>query len=272
MKYYLIVSLILIAELLISKPYEPQAKGGFSTCIGYEIRTKTGKFDEKAKVKTDIQTFDKYGNAIKMISYSYGKEYKNNIENKYNEKGLLIETKVFDPTEKYFSRNTYEYDENNNRIADTSFSMEGEPNYIGTYKYDKNNFLIEESHAYLSENKWTSSPTYYLNDEYGNKLEESSKHSSTTTLEVAIDVDLGSNTTQSQVNKVEEEASLEKVTYKYKYNDKKQVIWSIRYGIGGTKLIHSYKYDDFGNIIEEITYDENDESKPLLKRIYEYKK
>ncbi len=63
---------------------------------------------------------------------------------------------------------------------------------------------------------------------------------------------------------------LDKVTYQYEYNDKNQIIKDIRYGIGGTKLIHGYSYDEFGNITELISFDED--GKPAVKLVYEYGK
>jgi len=274
MKRFMIILVLTFVtfSLLKAKPYEPQVKGPFKTCTVYENRTTSGKFNPKSRVISYIQTFDNNGNTIEMISYSNGKkEGKSKVENKYNDKGLLISTKYFDPTEKYFSLNTYGYDDKNNLIADTNFSMQNEITRKSVYIYDENNFLIQTIYEFKVENDWIKSPNYFKNDKFGNVIEESSKHSSETTFEVSIEADLSTGGTQSNVSQIESEADLEKVTYQYKYDEKNRVIWSLRNGIGGTKLIYSFKYDNYGNVIEEISYDENDIKKPLLKREYEYK-
>lgn len=267
-----ILSIVFTLNIIDAKPYEPQAKGSFKICTVYENRTKTGKFDSKLRQKSYIQKFDNNGNAIEIESFYQGKsEGIIKIENKYNGDGLLISKKQFDPSGKYFALMTYGYDNNKNLIADTSFSMQNEIQQKSIYKYDHNNFLIVEIHEFKVENDWIQSPTFYKNDKFGNKIEESSKHSSESTIEVSIEADLSSGNSQSSINTQENEVNLEKVSYEYKYNDNNQVIWSLRNGIGGTKIIYSFKYDKQGNIIEEISYDEIDINKPLLKREYEYK-
>jgi len=272
-RFILILVLIFVTfSLLKAKPYEPQVKGPFKTCTVYENRTKTGKFNPKSRVISSKETFDEKGNKITSISYDDDKkEYKNKIENSYNQKGLLSRTKYFTPDGSRFFIFAYAYDSNNNLVGDTSISMTNEIEQIGTFIYDFNNFLIEESHKIKVDNDWIISPIYYKNDKFGNKIEESSKHSSETTLEVTMEADLSNGDTQSNVSQIESEANLEKVTFEYKYDDKNRVIWSLRNGIGGTKIIYSFKYDNYGNVIEEIAYDDIDINKPLLKREYEYK-
>jgi hypothetical protein len=150
--------------------------------------------------------------------------------------------------------------------------MQNEITSIGLWKYDQNNFLIEQTYLVKVENEFVTSTTYFINDKYGNVIEESANHSSETNIEVTIDVDLSSNNSTSSVKNSNTSAdNLDKVTYEYKYDSKGNVIWSQRNGIGGTKLVKSFKYDDFGNLIEEIYYDENNIKIPQLRREYVYR-
>lgn len=266
------VAVILFATSLFGKPYEPQVKGGFKTCSVYEIRFKNGKIDEKSRKIEYSQNYDKNGNITEMVYYNEGNiDGKIKIENKYNDKGLLIETKRFDPTETHFALNKYVYDSNNNLIADTSFSLNQQIQSIGISKYDKNNFQISQTYEVKVENEFLKNTTYFKNDKFGNVIEESANHSSETNIEVTIDMDLATNQSTSSVNNNSSSENFDKVTYEYKYDVKGNIIWSQRNGIGGTKIVKSFKYDDFGNLIEEIYYDENNIKIPQIKREYVYR-
>lgn len=276
MKFKLLISLFLSYIFLFqyqtfTKPAEPQVKGGYKTCTVTEYRYTAGKPNKKGDLQYK-QILDEMGNQIGIISYVENKKtYKNKIENKYNSSGLLSETIYFDIEGKASVKFTFTYDERTNKISDVTFNSAGEVTSRGFYKYDGNNYLIEETHEVrIVNDEFGTGKTFFKNDSRGNKIEESANHSSEFSVEVSAEVDLGDNKSKSEVLQEQSPASLENVTYEYEYNDKNQIIRDVRNGIGGTKLIHGYSYDKFGNILERISYDEND--KPALKMVYEYGK
>jgi hypothetical protein len=267
------ISLFLIIEnQSYTKPAEPQVKGGFKNCSVTDYRYKSGKIDMKAGVKTYSSTFDDKGNQIELVTYEDNKlSQRIKVENKYNPKGLIIETVYFDAAGKPYTKFTYGYDEKTNMVYDTNYNNKGEVTQRGFYKYDGNNFLIEETHEVrIDSAEFVKGTTYYKNDKYGNKIEESAIHSSNASVEVNAEVNLETKESKNDIKTSESKGPIETVTYEYKYDDKHQIIRDVRNGIGGTKLIHEYKYDKFGNMIEQISFDDN--NKPALKTVFEYSK
>ena len=262
--------IFIFQSLSFSKPAEPQVKGGYKTCTVTEYRYTAGKPNKKGEIQYKL-ILDEKGNPIEMISYGENKKtYKNKIENKYNSSELLIEKILFNFEGNPTVKCTYNYDERMNLITDITYDKDGKKTAKGSYMYDKNDFLVKEVHEFYYDNDVATGVTYFKNDKFGNKIEESANHSSEISVEVSAEVDLGNNTSRSEVLQNHSPAELDKVTYEYEYNDKNQIIKDIRHGIGGTKLIHGYTYDKFGNILERISYDEND--KPAVKLVYEYGK
>lgn len=266
-----VISMSLVFQYQIySKPAEPQVKGGYKSCTVTEYRYTSGKQNKKGEIQYK-QILDEKGNPVESISFGEkSKTYRNKIENKYNSVGLLSEMVMYSIEGKQAVKYTYNYDERNNLIADISYDNKGKKTAKGSYFYDINGFLIKETHELYYDSDTSVGVTYFKNDKFGNRIEESANHSSEFSAEVSAEVDLGGNQSESVVKIEQAPTELDKVTYQYEYNDKNQIIKDIRYGIGGTKLIHGYTYDQFGNITELISFDED--GKPAVKLVYEYEK
>jgi YD repeat-containing protein len=256
-----------------AKPAEPQVKGGFRSCTVTDYRYKSGKINKKSAEKNYSQIFDEKGNPIELISYRGNKIIqKNKISNKYNTLGLLNEVEYFDNSGKVIIRFIYNYDDKRNKISDESFNGAGEVTGRAFYKYDDNNFLIEETHEVrIDSNEFTKGTTYYENDNKGNRIKESAVRSTDISLEVSTEHNFDDNNTTSEIDAKEENTnSLSAVTYEYTYDDNDNIILQTRYGIGDTKLVSGFSYDKYGNIVEQISYDEN--GVPGLKTVYEFSK
>ena len=255
-----------------SKPPQPDAKGGFKTCTVTIYQYHDGKVNMKSGQKSYTSNFDDKGYQIEMISYDNNKiSQKNKITNKYNTKGLPIEVNVLDESGKSITKVTIGYDDKMNKINDTIYNDAGEATQRGTYKYDANNFMVEEIHeTRVENNKFIKGSTYYKNDKYGNKIEESAVHGISANIQVTTDYNLDNNKSETKTSEVSSESNAmppDKITYDYKYDAKGNIIRHVRNGIG-TKLIYEYKYDKYGNIIEQIDFDEN--NKPVIKTAYVY--
>jgi len=255
-----------------SKPPQSDAKGGFKTCTVTIYQYKDGKVDMKSGQKNFIQYFDDKGYQIEFLSYEDNKiSQKNKILNKYNSKGLLIEANVLDESGKSITKATYGYDDKMNKTNDTIYNDAGVATQRGTYKYDANNFMVEETQeTRVENNKFIKGSTYYKNDKYGNKIEESAVHGISANIQVTTDYNLDNNKNETKTSEVTSESNTlppDKITYDYKYDAKGNIIRQVRNG-NGTKLIYEYKYDKYGNIIEQIDLDEN--NKPIIKTAYVY--
>lgn len=257
-----------------AKPYEPQVKGGFKKSTSTEYRYEPGKSKPVKIEKRSEQIFDEHGNMIEIISYDEGKKGQSNkIGNKYNEKGLLTETVYFDDKSNPVIRFTYNYDNKNNMIGNITYSNTGEVTEKGTYIYDENNFLVEEKHEVrIEKNEFSSGTTYYKNDKFGNKLVESANHTSVMSVNVSSKANLENKTIDTKTNIQTDDSNkqLDKITHEYNYDDKNNVTKDVRISFDNSKFIKYYKWDKFGNMIEEAYPDDN--GFISFKVLYEYSK
>jgi hypothetical protein len=265
--------MVLIQSSIFAKPYEPQVKGGFKSCTVTEYRYKPGKIVLKNGEMSYAQNYDDKGNQIELIYYENNKiSSRNKVENKYNAAGLLSESVYFDKTGKVSTKFTYSYDDKTNLIGNVTYNAKGEVTERGTYVYDKNNFMIEETHEVrIGENEFYKGTTNYINDAKGNKIAEIAVRSSNVSVSVNAEVNLeDKDKNKSEVKTEESAAPPDTVKYEYQYDDKGNITKETRISFDGFKLIKGYKYDEFGNLKEQIYFDEND--KPVMTTVFEYGK
>ena len=203
----IIAVLILLFMMIIqyqsyAKPAQPQVKGGFKSCNAFDYKYKSGKIDKKSEVKSYTQNYDEKGNVIEIISFEKNKiSQKNKIENKYNDKDLLVETVYLDEAGKAVMRYAYIYDAKLNKIADRTFNNAGKETANTIYKYDNNDFLIEAVYNIINDNKVeNTSSIAFKNDNYGNKIEEYSNHSSDISISVTSEYKLDNSSSKSEMN------------------------------------------------------------------------
>lgn len=276
--------LLLVATFLLAgqyycltKPYQPQVKGGFKSCTTTEYRYKAGKIVNKAGEISDTRNFDDKGNMIEIISYENNKisgKYKMAV--KYDSRNLPIEEITFDQSGKPKFKTIYVYDANTNKIADTTIIVaSGVVWQRSSYQYDKNNFLIAETHEVrIDTNEYSKGTTYFKNDDKGNKIVESAVRSAEISAEVSGEMNLEDQNGKSKGDaKVESKGEMSDVTYKYTYDAKGNIIKEIRISPDGYKFVKEFKYDQFGNVIEEYYPPaDDDKEKYSLRRVYVYKK
>jgi YD repeat-containing protein len=255
-----------------AKPYQPQVKGGFKSFTTTEYRYDAGKPTPKSVEKISTTILDKNGNMVETIFYEKGKiTQKFKITNKYDEKGLLIETIYFDMKGKPFNKNSYNYDSRTNKINDTTKNASGEITQIGTYVYDKNDFLIQEIHKVrIDKDEFSTGVTYFKNDKFGNRIEEYANNTSEISANVSSEINLDDKAKNKSDVSVQSKNSGTKITYNYKYDKQNNIIKDVRTSFDNFKLVHEYKYDEFGNITEILYPD--DKGKIVMKNVNEYSK
>lgn len=262
-----------LQQITFAKPYQPQVKGGFKNVIVNEFKYKGGKVDLKSSQRSYTAIIDAKGNQTEINSYKDNNISPKDvirIKNKYNSKGLLVESIYCDFSGKQFTKFTFGYDSQNNMVCDTIYNEKNQATTRGYHKFDKNNFLIEETYEVkIDSTEWSKGTTYFQNDKWGNKIVESANHSMNISTEVTSEVNLENGETKSKVNTTETPSnSLDKITYEYKYDDKGNILRQVRTSFDGYKLIYEFKYDEFGNMIEQISFDEK--GKPYMKTVFEY--
>ncbi|OGU58172.1 MAG: hypothetical protein A2X64_06915 [Ignavibacteria bacterium GWF2_33_9] len=267
----LISIMVLFQYNIFAKPYQPQVKGGFKSCTVTEYRYKPGKIVLKNGEMSYAQNFDAHGNQIELIYYENNKiSSKNKVENKYNTAGLLSESVYFDKTGKVSTKFTYSYDDKTNLIGNVTYNAKGEVTERGSYVYDKNDFMIEETHEVkIGENEFYKGTTKYINDAHGNKIAEIAVRSSNVSVSASSEQNLENNENKSEVKTEESAAPPDTVKYEYVYDVKGRIAKETRIGVDGFKFVKGYKYDAFGNLKEQIYFDEN--NKPVMTTVFEFK-
>ena len=162
----------------------------------------TAKYDLKGFL-TETTIFDKNGRA------------QNRFEYKYSDKGFRIEAWRYDAQNKPDKKYTYEYDKAGNKIKSTRYNLKGKAEKYYEYDYDSNLNLISDEWYDADGNS-----EYKIENEYN---------------------DEGMKTTSSS----------------YDENDR----LNFRY---------IYKYDDNKNIIEEQKYDDNEKLIGIIQYLYKY--
>ena len=275
-RIYVSILLFLLFSLqfqISAKPYQPAVKGGFKSCTVTEYRYNDSKDMAKSGQISYSLSLDEKGNPIEMIYYDNNKiSSLHKIINNYNSKGLPVESIFCDAMGKAAERHCFVYDDATNMVLDTLFNSKGEATTIGHHIYDKNNFMTEEIYEVkIDTNEFSKGVTYFKNDKHGNKIEESANRSMSVTAEVSGEINLETGKSKKDAKVVEStDKNLDKVTYEYKYDDKGNILRSVRTSFDNYKFVKEYKYDEFGNIKEELSPDEK--GKIIMKMVYEYKK
>lgn len=158
---------------------------------------------------------------------------------KYNSKGFLTETIIYDDDEIVKYKFNYDYDKDGRKTKSTSFIQDKIVNY---FTYDYNEFG-NKTKAYRHNPSGDLEEYYiYKYDNEGNLIEEEWFSSS-------------GKKVYSLENEYENGIKTRSSTYDENYN-----------------LLYEYilKYDEKGNVIEEIKYDTRGEQAGLIQYIYKY--
>ncbi|HSP87389.1 MAG TPA: hypothetical protein VLN45_04600 [Ignavibacteriaceae bacterium] len=219
------------------------------SCSSSVETEKEVRYEEKKTIKNiDIEEREYISSAkissIEKINFnldSNGKPVKSEklSTQKYNSKGFLTETIIYDSEEKIISKFKYDYDNNGKRIETTSSSDGSIKNYF-TYEYDKYGNKIK-AYRYDPSEK-LEEYYFYEYDEEGNLIEEEWFASSGEKVySVENDYDNGVKTRTSTFDE-------------------------------NNNLIYEYffKYDEKGYVIEELKYDSNGVQEGLIQYIYKY--
>jgi len=157
----------------------------------------------------------------------------------YNSKGFLTETIIYDTDGNVKYKFTYDYDNNGRRIKTTRFTDAKMTNY---YTYDYNEFG-NKTKAYRYDPAGNLEEYYiYKYDDEGNLIEEEWFSSS-----------------GGKVYSLKNDYDDGMKTHAYTYDENSDLIYE-----------YVFRYDEKGNIIEEIKYDNNGLQAGVIQYIYKY--
>lgn len=190
--------------------------------------------------------YDEHHRLVEMLDYGMQPMIRTII--KYDEKGNTTEINYLDIEDKVIAQSLFLYDDKGNKIEHQEYSKNKQLLLRTTYQYTENN-LVEEYH-YNAEDHRIKYKRY----------EHQSKEDNTEPL-------VNDTPTEEEIRDEEDNLIYK---YTYQYNDRGDVIKSIRYNNNNVEVsTYRYQYDSKGNWIEKIQYSGK---KPLYitKRKIEY--
>ncbi len=180
--------------------------------INFEYDT-NGKLVNKGKIST--VKYDKKGFLTETVIFDQKGRVQNRFKYKYDKKGFRIESLRFDAQNKLEKKYTYEYDETGNKIKSTRLDLKGKAEKYYEYDYDSNLNLVSDGWYDINGNMEYKIETEY--DDYGNKIAEFSYDETG------------------------------RLNYKY-----------------------VFKYDDKMNIVEEQKFDDDEKPLGIIQYLYKY--
>lgn len=158
---------------------------------------------------------------------------------KYNSKGFLTETIIYDDEGKIKYRFTYDYDKEGNRTKTSRYTNGTFTNYY-TYEYNE---YGNKSKAYRFSDDGEPEEYYiYEYDNDGNLTEEE-----------------WFSADGKEVYSIENDYDGDRKTRSYTYDENGNLIYE-----------YLFRYDEKGNIIEEIKYDNSGMQTGIIQYIYKY--
>ena len=220
--------------------------------------------------KLNYKVLDKFGNTVKDIKYDDFEDIEEIIENVYDDKGNLIEEKIFLNEDEPAERKTYKIDENG-KIANEFTHYLDESIDTVSYEYDADGNLIkkvltdsdgvvESKEIFKYKNGKEISYVFYNEDdeliaERINGYDESGNLLRTIYFNSEEDEKYRIENTYNDDNRLvktlkfdENDDLIEK--FSYKHNDKGRVIEVITENQNENN-ISTFKYDDNGNVVEQ---------------------
>lgn len=272
---------------------ENRIKGGFRKCDVFIYKYKFGKVNLNSRTKCAKYKFDDKGNKIDVVFFNQKGTIGNKDIYKYDDKCNELEYISYDSKGKIEFKSESKYNEDGNRIEQTNYKSDGELSSKKTFKYNEKGDLIEYVYyypPYREESKYE-----YKYDENGNiieriKFETSpisnaqskniSKFNNGKIIEESSNTESGDMLTKDVYLYDEVGNNIEKVNYDFdgnktseyicKYNENGNLVEEIHNICITGKMIYKYskKYDQIGNMIEYLLFDESDEPTNKFEYIY----
>lgn len=151
---------------LRSQSFEEKVKGEFRSCILTKYNYRNGKLDINSKRNLIQCKYDSRGKIIERLNYDSNDYAYMKYKYIYDSLGNKIEERYY-LGDKIQNITQNSYDEQGNKIKETSYNSEGNIYRRSESKYDKNGNLIEVN-TYLSGNKYKD---IYKYNEFGNRTE-----------------------------------------------------------------------------------------------------
>lgn len=198
-------------------------------------------FDYMGRIETS-EVYRAYKDETVITSYSY-----------HPTDGKLIEVKEWNSKTTDITKNTFEYNQDR-KVNIKSTWINDQLMWYFEYHYDYANHLIEERNVIKYYNQKSPQVRSFKYDDFGRKIVE--------VLQVGIDgkrihyfaYDKESNLVEERIHNVGPNASGKEYITSFKYNNVNKVIEEWSGYSDNLALSAAYVYDKYGNMIKETTY------------------
>jgi len=238
--------------------------------------------------KINLQELDKFGNTLKDIKYDDLEDVEEIIENIYNEKGKLIEEKIFISEKELAERRTYKIDENGKILNEFTHYLDESIDTL-LYEYDENGNVfkktltdsdgqLESKELFKYKNGKEISYVFY-NENDDIIVERISGYDSSGNLLRIVYSNLEDDekyrieNTYASENKLIEALKfngnddlVEKISYKHDENGR---VVEIIAENQNQNSISSFKYDDNGNVIEQKEMNNDETLNHFIEREFD---
>jgi len=227
--------------------------------------------------KLNYQELDKLGNTLKDIKYDDFEDVEEIIENIYNEKGKLIEEKIFINEKELAERRTYEIDESGKIINEFTHYLDESIDTV-VYEYDEDGNIIKkvlsdsegvvESKEIFKYKNGKEISYFFYNEDDDLTIERNSGYDDSGNLLRIVYSNLEDDEKYRVENKYDNENKLTEAfkfnrngdlveKYLYKHDDNGRVMEIVSENQNQNNLT-KFKYDEKGNAIEqkEMSIDE----------------
>lgn len=240
--YSVLIFLVIVASFLFQSCSSSVETEGEEEKIRYE--------DKPEKIVRNLDLAERKFisslkiNSIEKVSFNLNSEGKP-LNNKklstqiYDRNGFLTETIIYNNEGKVEYKYTYDYNNNGMRIKTTRYSDGKTTNY---YKYDYNEFG-NKMKAYRYDTSGNLEEYYiYEYDGDGNLVEEE-----------------WFSTSGEEIYSIENDYDNGVKTHSYTYDENGDLIYK-----------YFFRYDEKGNIVEEIKYDNDGIQTGVIQYVYKY--
>ena len=262
--YFFILLTSFISNLYCIEP--EKVKDDFKECKVYYYNFNNGKIDINSKMIDEIRKFDNNGNEIESIHYShfFNKSQISNIYlYKYDDKGNLIEKNMFTYYDSIETNIQYIYNEKGYKNIQIFRKKKNKNNYLeertGIYKLD--NFGREINLIWYQDSLLYSIIFSHYNENGIITEETFYKIDSTLNKQLTLEYKEKGLITESNIAL--------KIMWNYKYDNLGNKIEEIYYNeTGSFEQKYTFLYDEFGNLLEKLNL--KNDSTILYRYSYKY--
>lgn len=295
-----IICLLSLSDVHSNEIIPKKLKGGYKSCVVLSQEFEAGKSITDGKYKSDSAVYDKKGKLIEKIRYNVLNDF---IKTTYLYDGNdnVIDETTYNSENTVVGKTLFEYDSKNNKIKEGHVSghdtltisidvVYNEKNeivkiialksdksvhYSYTYTYNNVGKISESLYFYSRKPKSINERTTYKYDDKDSLIETTIYQDGAINLTKEFRYDKKGNLIQTTVNSPDNKQH-EEHTFKYdtKGNKTQESLLTVNsmLPLGAFSKNSFYKYDKYGNVLEETSYLGKNHKEPTFRKDYIYSK